>query len=86
MDEETNLLSKKYASKSARELLHNVHVYDEDGQTMVEFHVDFLHIEDRLKLYPDWTGGHPLPLPPSYSLPSTPLLVFPFPFPFPSFS
>ena len=83
MEEETNLLCKKFTSLPARELLHNVHVYEKDGTTMVEFHVDFLHIDDRLQLYPDWTGGSHKPLPPFLSFPFPFPLPVPFPFPFP---
>jgi hypothetical protein len=57
VDIETDGLEKKFSSKAERELMHNVHVYGNDDNLLVEFHVDFLTVEDRLKKYAYYWGG-----------------------------
>jgi hypothetical protein len=39
-----------------RELMHNVWVFEEGGVQMAEVHVDFLHADERKRLYPRWGG------------------------------
>jgi hypothetical protein len=53
---ETLLVAKRKGHKPSNELLHNMHCYKDGEKEMVEFHVDFLEVGERFKLYPFWGG------------------------------